>query len=513
MRTAPCVTSERQWDDPAVTVREEDFTLDPTGNWSGYLQKISGSTQLNQSRTHNKVNEVTDITETVGPAWATLAHDGAGNMTTVPDPLGLTAGLTLKYDAWNRLVEVKEGAEVVAQYEYDGLNRRVLKRVPVTGESSASGGGPEYETDYYFHNAGWQVLETRRTDQSSASPDNLQPRYQYVWSARYIDSPILRDKNTDTDWLCDDQRLYYLTDANFNVTTLVDTNGDAVERYLYDPYGKLTIYDGTWTNTRSSSSYDNTILYTGREYDAETGVYHYRRRPYTVDLARFLSRDPISDVNLYRYVGNNPTGMRDPWGLDSSCDASTVGTVVAYRYTKPPALMPGTNSPGSMNLGLGLVSIVGGIVSVVDPTSHLSGAEAAVRFAKIDWTMWADLAGRQASVWTYVVCYQCRCRSFASAWLYGWYGWDPYWEGWVQCDVSETTWGKRNADWAFGMTFFHSVPSAEDLITIGRDCQAQVSDSDCFAIKTGLLQTRSVVVWRAHGQRLFRVPGLVGRPR
>jgi hypothetical protein len=103
---------------PNQPVREEDFTLDPTGNWSGYVQKVSGSTQLNQSRTHNKVNKVTDISETVGPAWATPVHDAAGNMTTVPDPLGLTAGLTCKYDAWNRLVEVKDGETPIGFYEY-----------------------------------------------------------------------------------------------------------------------------------------------------------------------------------------------------------------------------------------------------------------------------------------------------------------------------------------------------------------------------------------------------------
>ena len=38
---------------------------------------------------------------------------------------------------------------------------------------------------------------------------------------------MLRDKNTDADGLCDDERIYYLGDANFNVTTLVDTGGDA----------------------------------------------------------------------------------------------------------------------------------------------------------------------------------------------------------------------------------------------------------------------------------------------
>ena len=70
---------------------------------------------------------------------------------------------------------------------------------------------------------------------------------------------MLRDKNTDADGLCDDERLYYLGDANFNVTTLVDTGGDAVERYLYEPYGKETIYDGAWVSTRSASSYANAV--------------------------------------------------------------------------------------------------------------------------------------------------------------------------------------------------------------------------------------------------------------
>ena len=73
--------------------------------------------------------------------------------------------------------------------------------------------------------------------------------------------PILRDKNTDTDGLCDDERIYYLSDANFNITTLVNTGGDALERYVYSPYGVLTIYDATWSNIRSTSSYANAYTY------------------------------------------------------------------------------------------------------------------------------------------------------------------------------------------------------------------------------------------------------------
>ena len=110
------------------------------------------------------------------------------------------------------------------------LNRRVKRHVDSQAPDNPNGIDTYI---HYFYNSAWQVLETRDTTTESDQPENLQPDWQYVWSPRYIDAPVLRDKNTDADGLCDDERLYYLGDANFNVTTLVDTGGDAVERYLY----------------------------------------------------------------------------------------------------------------------------------------------------------------------------------------------------------------------------------------------------------------------------------------
>jgi RHS repeat-associated protein len=120
--------------------------------------------------------------------------------------------------------------------------------------------------------------------------------------------------------LCDDERLYYLCDANFNVTTLVDTGGDAFERFLYDPYGNPTIYDGSWTNTRGASSYGNVVRYTGRECDPETGIYHYRHRYYAADLGRFVTKDPIgftAGTSLYEYAWDSPTNRNDASGLQA----------------------------------------------------------------------------------------------------------------------------------------------------------------------------------------------------
>ena len=115
--------------------------------------------------------------------------------------------------------------------------------------------------------------------------------------------------------------IYYLGDANFNVTTLVNTGGDALERYVYSPYGVLTIYDATWANVRSTSSYANAYTYTGRQFDAEQGLYHYRARFYAAQLGRFCSRDPVGyeaeEWNLCEYVVGDPISWFDPFGFAS----------------------------------------------------------------------------------------------------------------------------------------------------------------------------------------------------
>lgn len=63
----------------------------------------------------------------------------------------------------------------------------------------------------------------------------------------------------------------------------------------------------------------NQFTYTSRELDKETGLYFYRARYYDPMNGRFTSEDPIGflgmDLNLFRYVTNNPTNLIDPKGL------------------------------------------------------------------------------------------------------------------------------------------------------------------------------------------------------
>jgi len=101
----------------------------------------------------------------------------------------------------------------------------------------------------------------------------------------------------------------------------------AVRWYGTDHIGSVrTVFDnsGTVTNTVDYDAFGSFLggvpvdryAYTGREYDSVTGLTHYRARE--KDGHRFLSEDPkgfsAGDPNLARYVGNSPTGRRDPSG-------------------------------------------------------------------------------------------------------------------------------------------------------------------------------------------------------
>ena len=105
-------------------------------------------------------------------------------------------------------------------------------------------------------------------------------------------------------------KMTYLHADNLgSVVALTDKNGDTINTYGYDPFGKVSIFD---------TGIENPFQFTGREND-NTGLYYYRARYYSPVLQRFISQDPIGfsggDLNLYAYVWNNGVNFVDPWGL------------------------------------------------------------------------------------------------------------------------------------------------------------------------------------------------------
>lgn len=152
---------------------------------------------------------------------------------------------------------------------------------------------------------------------------------QNVWSPVYVDAMVLRDRDADLDDETGDfgqpgsgleERLYVQTDANFNVTSLVDTAGDVVERFLYDPYGTFTVHDPNWTLDAGGSDFGWVHLHQGGRYDATTGLYHFRFRDYDPELGRWTRQDPAGYVdggNLYEALLSSPVSWLDPSGRNS----------------------------------------------------------------------------------------------------------------------------------------------------------------------------------------------------
>jgi RHS repeat-associated protein len=276
--------------------RSQSWDFDALGNFDSLTTDGTG-----QSRTHNKQNEITTIGST------SLSYDTNGNLTQDQ------TGQQYVFDAWNRLVKVKDsGGTTLVSYEHDGLGRRIEETVG-------------FLTRDLHYSAAWQVLEETIDGQAQV---------QYIWSPVYVDAIMLRDRDTNSDGSLD-ERLWTQLDANFNVTALVDESGIVVERYSYDPFGSVVAMSSTW-GTLGTSTYEWSYLHQSGRLAFESGLIQFRRRDYNPRTGRWHENDPIGfdgmDSNLYRYIGNNPVGSLDPYGLVIIIEPRTIQSGYWFRY-------------------------------------------------------------------------------------------------------------------------------------------------------------------------------------
>jgi RHS repeat-associated protein len=275
-----------------VPITQTQYCLDKLGNWDCKVHMQGGITTT-ENRQYNAVNEITQIDA------VPLSYDNNGNL--IHDNR-----YSYEYDQENRLTKVSftdaGSSKIAGEYRYDALSRRIVKK---TGLSRGN-----KETHYFYDDA--RIIE----EKSSAGA--IEANYVY---GNYIDEVLTMDR--DTGGTPAFETYYYHQNTLWSVEAITDSAANVVERYAYDAYGHQTIKDGlgnVLTNSwgTAHSAIGNPWMFTGRQYDEETGLYYYRARYYDSGKGRFLTRGPGKEIStsdkFYEYTSSNPTRFIDPRG-------------------------------------------------------------------------------------------------------------------------------------------------------------------------------------------------------
>jgi RHS repeat-associated protein len=295
----------------------ESYNLDANGN-----RRTAGGTSQSAAGTHNRLqsdgtfaydydNEgnVTRRTRTSNGQVTDYTWDHRNRMTSVTDKVTATGATTKK-----------------TEFIYDAFDQRVGKRL----DSGTIGDWDRYEV--YVWADGQEVLRFVDSDgQVTIQPFRLSNRYLWgnavdqLLSDEQYASGTGPDVNATVANTTGGNTLWALTDHLGSVRDLVDNNGVIREHNVYDSFGRLireVDYDaaGAVIASTSAAAVDTIFGYTARDFDADVGLQYNRARWYDPANGRWLSQDPIGfgggDANLYRYVGNGPTGATDPSGLE-----------------------------------------------------------------------------------------------------------------------------------------------------------------------------------------------------
>lgn len=237
---------------------------------------------------------------------ATFTYDLNGNMASDGAKL-------YQYNEANQLKTVKlaSNSATIAEYVYDYKGQRMVKKNYNNGtlantviswsdsfETKAIVGGGTETTNYYFAN-----------NELVAKKDNS------------------------------GNKVYFHNDHLGSNSITTNQAGSQVENVTYDPWGKVL---GAATQSK--------YLYTGQEYDGETGLNYYDARYYNADIRRFTQPDPIvqdvydpQSLNRYSYARNNPLRYTDPTGhaiWDTIVNSVKQAVSAVQSFFSPPKAPP-----------------------------------------------------------------------------------------------------------------------------------------------------------------------------
>ncbi|MBE2257088.1 MAG: RHS repeat protein [Ignavibacteria bacterium] len=254
-------------------ISEYTFTLDNVGNHLSVSQSeqfqnpVLNSTSKNL--TYNSANRI------INDGANSYSFDANGNLLQKSGSSTSNYG----YDAENRLTNMS--GEYSAGYSYDLFGNRRY--------SNINGNIKKYILD--INNPLPRVL--METD------NNGNVLNYYVYGLELISR--IKPNNTTH---------YYHSDFRGSVIAITDASQTITHKYQYGAFGEIL---------QRTELDANPFKYVGSfgVMEEGTGLYFMRARYYDAKIGRFISEDPIWDINLYPYADNSPMVKIDPKGLST----------------------------------------------------------------------------------------------------------------------------------------------------------------------------------------------------
>lgn len=311
--------------DDLSTKFDYDYAYDPIGN-----RTSSNVDNASPAMTYTS-NDVNQYSATASPAES-FGYDADGNLTA-------DGSMTYEWDGENRLIAAyptsPSSGSVKVVFDYDYMSRRVRKCV-YAWDAGTTAWSTTASTDQRFVYDQWNVVLVLNGLSSNAtvrgytwgldlSGQNGNTRVTGMHGAGGIGG-LLAAEEPQTSGSA--KRYWFLYDANGNVGQVLDaTDAGAITTaaaYEYDTYGNTLVAAGSYAAT-------NPFRFSTKWLDTGASLYYYGYRYYSPRLGRWMSRDPIGDlqpnegvstrggntvvsVPLYAFVMNSPLLAVDPDG-------------------------------------------------------------------------------------------------------------------------------------------------------------------------------------------------------
>lgn len=301
------------------------YAYDLSGQLTG-AGSLGNSESFSYDSLGNRVNDASgnyvydSLSDLLKEDWQySYTYDLNGNLTQKLPKDQTKPAYMYAYSSKNQLIEVSITATALGQivkkinYTYDVLGRRMQKSVWDRVEQV----NPKktYVRRY--------VYDATNVFAEFDGSNNLLASYVHGNTADDVLSVSVTAAGVTAGVAKSAGKYYFLKDALGTVTDVLDSSGALIQTQNYGTFGKpVSIKNSSGVEVIEDPSLRLNYGFTGREWDEESNLYHFRARFYDPSLGRFMQKDPdpgqlqnpITFNNKYIFGGNSPLVNRDPSG-------------------------------------------------------------------------------------------------------------------------------------------------------------------------------------------------------